>query len=478
MDPENPNPALRFKNFVLDIPAHPTDPEGYGDLFCSGHAWTYDGRLFVAGGTRYSTPTQQIPSNQRWGNELAYLYDPSAGPDGTWWKQADLADWRWYPTVTALGNDNLHSPQRPRLLVFGGTRIVDITGAPRNPADPSMNTYESFVPPPPAFTNGAFELLPVRQFPGPRYQTPLNSPLDLYPRMFLLSDGNVFMAGMWPLSAWVDHVNAPGVWPCVTSTVCDPPNVANALKQYASCVLMPTSAFDAGDVVLTTGGAFGSPWGPRRDVESFATADPQGLEPAWTAGPQMNLFRDSHNAVILPDASVFVHGGGGLAVRYAEIFKDGVWTVGTGSNFEASVRAYHATAVLLPSGRVLSAGADLRFFDYQVYEPPYIWCNQPRPVWVSSPATLSHGANYTVTYQPLPLGVTVQKVVLMAPASITHHTDMHQRYIEMLPATSDTPGFGFQVPTNRNKLPPGYYMMFLVTNGRVPSEARFVQVTS
>jgi hypothetical protein len=77
------------------------------------------------------------------------------------------------------------------------------------------------------------------------------------------------------------------------------------------------------------------------------------------------------------------------------------------------------------------------------------------------------------------MGVTVERVVLMAPGSITHHTDMHQRYVEMLPSTSvptEPPSLTFQVPTNRNRLPMGYYLMFLVTNARVPSVGQFVLV--
>jgi hypothetical protein len=41
---------------------------------------------------------------------------------------------------------------------------------------------------------------------------------------------------------------------------------------------------------------------------------------------------------------------------------------------------------------------------------------------------------------------------------------------------TDPPSVQFQVPTNRNKLPMGYYMLFLVTNVGVPSVAQFVLV--
>ena len=69
----------------------------------------------------------------------------------------------------------------------------------------------------------------------------------------------------------------------------------------------------------------------------------------------------------------------------------------------------------------------------------------------------------------------------MAPGSITHHSDMHQRYVELPLVTGggvprELPSIQFQVPTNRNKLPMGYFMMFLVTNVGVPSVGKFVLV--
>jgi hypothetical protein len=287
--------------------------------------------------------------------------------------------------VTELGLANLMNPPRPRLLVFGGPKIIDFN-VPPTPTDPSINTYESFIPPPLNSTTGTWESPPQgRLFRGPRWSTTfLDSPLDTYPRMFLLSNGYVFMAGMHIKSAWVDHVNAPGIWPCISSG-CDPTNVPFTYKLYNSCVLLPMSAFDLTDIVMSTGGDWG---GPQTEVESIQFDHIPGDDPSWQLGPPMNVARGSHNAVLLPDGSVFVHGGS--TNRHAEILKNGTWTVGTGTNQEDSPRGYHSTAILLPSGRVLSASEDNRLVDYQVYEPPYICSGQPRPTWVSWPSTLAY----------------------------------------------------------------------------------------
>jgi hypothetical protein len=65
---------------------------GY-DLFCSGHAFLADGRLFVAGG--------HIQNGV--GLPKASLYDPFSN---TWAAAPDMNAGRWYPTVTTLANGN------------------------------------------------------------------------------------------------------------------------------------------------------------------------------------------------------------------------------------------------------------------------------------------------------------------------------------------------------------------------------------
>jgi hypothetical protein len=66
--------------------------------------------------------------------------------------------------------------------------------------------------------------------------------------------------------------------------------------------------------------------------------------------------------------------------------------------------------------------------------------------------------------------------VLVAPISVTHHTDAGQRYIK-LPINSRTATtLETTAPANGNIAPPGFYMLFVVNNQGVPSEARFVAI--
>jgi hypothetical protein len=469
LDPE----AQTFVNRTLSIPGN------VGTPFCAGHAWTHDGRLLVVGGTDWS----QLPATV--GNRLAYLYDPASGPpEGTWVQQTDMDRVRWYPTVLLLGEQ-----LKNRLLVLGGWNQNPPNPGPNPPPDTAINNYEAFdltqSPPWQGYPN-------TRLFAGPRCQSPPTcspgdiSRLDVYPRMHLLSElafggqpglglSWAFMSGMFSQSAHVDHSNAPGAWPPPQPSFDPSPN---ADRFYGSSVLYPNlPGFQ--DVVMITGGDQGA--GPMSTVQYI---DGKLSSPSWIPAPSMTLPRVTHNAVLLPDASILAVGGRkapdtappeDIAARKAEIFKNGMWTL---SAEETSARTYHSTAVLLPSGKVLSGGADDRSWDYQVYVPPYLCGGQTRPV-VASLQTITPGYDsvYTASYNPLPFGVTVQKVVLMAPGSVTHHSDMHQRYVELVvqnnPATNT---IAFVTPRNPTYAPRGYYMLFLLTDGGVPSQARFIKL--
>lgn len=89
------------------------------------------------------------------------------------------------------------------------------------------------------------------------------------------------------------------------------------------------------------------------------------------------------------------------------------------------------------------------------------------------PPENTYGATYQA-WATLPVGAVTGKVVLMRVGSVTHHFDSDQRYLEM-EAIQDPDGqfVNFTLPTNRDKVPPGFYMAFLVTTTGLPSEAHW-----
>jgi hypothetical protein len=57
-------------------------PQGTGNLACSGHTWTADGRLFIAGGNErhgHDTHEHYVVGPCILGNKLVYLFDPRLG---------------------------------------------------------------------------------------------------------------------------------------------------------------------------------------------------------------------------------------------------------------------------------------------------------------------------------------------------------------------------------------------------------------
>jgi len=142
--------------------------------------------------------------------------------------------------------------------------------------------------------------------------------------------------------------------------------------------------------------------------------------------------------------------------------------------------------VLLPDGRVFIGGGDDRTSDYEIFSPPYL--NSPvvrpetlrwqAPAPLPEPATGALELHYDETYEVrcdrLPVGHAVVKAVLTAPCSVTHHSDMHQRYVELYTTVEKGVQVKFTLPADERAAPRGIYMLWLVTNMGTPSMAEWV----
>jgi hypothetical protein len=383
--------------------------------------------------------------------------------------------------------------------------------APTDPLiDPARNSYESYVVrasgSPPGFLarDPDHSTTPPTPtiLPGPPVNpsSPYDDLLDLYPRIHLLGDGTMFLSGYAPLSSKID-LDLP-----LGSRPWDQTIGRNFMPAWPRIRYNGASVFFARvgalrDVVVRLGGAWFTPPNTdpllATDTMEFclATVPNSGWSslPSIPGGP-----RESLNAVILPDASILVIGGLDPAHLDAPVYETAVYRPGIGwqtpppsparRKYHATARDYHATGVLLDDGRMLIGGGEGRTFDYQIYNPPYMTLPRPPGVttnvpqqfpWMrysdDAPGTV-YGVNWT---NVLPPTVWVEKVVLMAPGSVTHHSDMHQRYVELTsyPPDAEEPG-GFDrlfvPPKNSKHAPRGWYMLCLVTNQGAPSEAVWV----
>ncbi|TAH34336.1 MAG: DUF1929 domain-containing protein [Planctomycetota bacterium] len=427
-----------------------TLPSAKGDLFCAGHTWTCDGDLFVTGGTTFY---REHHEDFR-GGVLTYIYEPDLGSMGEWIRMQDSKEARWYPTTTVLGND--------QIINAGGTDDGYVDNY--EVFDPHARTWLTF--------NGS-RLLDGPPRPYTRF--------GWYPRLFLLSSGQVFLAGMWGVSARLDHENAPGVWELMDDG-------EYFRYVYNTAVLVPNLEPRYEDAVLRLGGdafdvgAIG--YGPTNVVEYCAAGAAAAPAWNWKKAPPLRRGRMHANAVVLPDGSLLVIGGRlnssdvfpGLFTRVPELLHPevGVWQDQPNA---ASPRDYHSTAALLPDGRVISAGGEAALWDYQVFVPHYLADGLPRPVLHPlASEDMGYGQVCTFQHDVMPAGTKVQKAVLVRPASITHHTDFDARYVALKVLGQDSGSITVVTPSGSRRAPRGYYMLFLVSNQGVPSEAGWVRL--
>jgi hypothetical protein len=393
------------------IPAAP----GY-NIFCVGHAYLADGRLFVAGGH----------VENGWGLPNASIYDPVAD---TWTNLPDMNAGRWYPTATTLPNGDV--------LVTSGSMDTDYTN----------NTLPQVYQ---AATNTWRNLTAARLT------------LPLYPFMFVAPNGRAFSAGPQQMSRYLDTTGT-GAWA----------NVANntfGYRDYGTAVM-----YEPGKVLLVGGGG-GSDTGPP-PTATAEVIDLTAATPAWRRVASMETGRRQHNATVLPDGTVLVTGGSNApgfnnqagAVHTAELWDPATetWTTLASST---QYRGYHSTALLLPDGRVLSSGGD-NHSNAEVYSPPYLFKGD-RPTVAAAPAGVGYGQSFSVE---TPDAAGIAKVTMVRLSSVTHAFNQNQRF-NSLSFTPVAGGLTVTAPANANLAPPGDYMLFLVNGDGVPSVAKIVRV--
>ena len=64
----------------------------------------------------------------------------------------------------------------------------------------------------------------------------------------------------------------------------------------------------------------------------------------------------------------------------------------------------------------------------------------------------------------------------MRPSAVSHHTDSEQRYVLMDFERQGKCELKIRAPINGTIAPPGYYMLFIVDDCGIPSEASFVNL--
>ena len=201
-----------------------------------------------------------------------------------------------------------------------------------------------------------------------------------------------------------------------------------------------------------------------------------GRDTQWTPAQPLPEARTHMSPVLLPDGTLLGVGGNAAGKydtpHHSTLRFDpstGAWTRLAA---QSARRAYHSSAVLLPDGRVLSAGDNGRDggrATVEVFSPPYLSAAS-RPVIAAVPRRVARGSRF-----PISTTSTGVRAVLMAPGAATHTLDMNARSVRLqVVRTAD--GLSAAVPS-RNAVPSGWYMLFLVDGAGTPSVARWVRIS-
>lgn len=365
----------------------------------------------------------------------SFLFDPAGN---TFSHASELHTGRFYPSTIRLGDG------RP-LTLFG----EDHANAPGT----GVQSFEVFTP------GGAGA-----------WSAPKHLPFNYfyYPWTFLLPGGDLFIAGPQKPARRFD--------PNATPIVDNPARQYNQISSQrgvnmdGTALLLPLRPPHYEPRVLVAGGS-------AADAQLSAEwIDLSVATPAWQALPNLNVPRDKVNSVLLPDGRVLIAGGietlpdGGPA----EIFdpQDPITGFQLGPNMQHP-RGYHSAAILLPDGSVIMGGdPNGGATANERYLPSYFF--KARPTITASPATVAHGAAFSVN---TPTPGDVAEVIVTAPGAVTHGFNQNQRMVGCVITGTTATAVTALAPPDGTIAPPGFYLLWLVDHDRVPSTAAWIRIT-
>jgi galactose oxidase len=462
-------------------PANPTK-EVDVNIFCSGHCHLPDGNVFIVGGHIVDGDGAKLTFVYDWRNDdWIFKTEPNAG--------------RWYPSALALADGSVftisgsHKPNNQWTL----NNIPQIWR--QNPNTGPQRAQDEYLTVTPSRVLSLLFLAPEGQVfvAGPQAKSQifsLDTPPATVPNAAAIKDG---------IGVWISD-SAPKV-----------PERQAGERQYGSSAL-----YDSGKVIWTAGGneAFfdkdgkvviqdNTNTGPPTDRVEIIDLNKSPPEWEWKPSAKMGIPRRHHNATTLPDGTVLVTGGTQgpgfnnlgpkMPVHTPELWnpENGTWTKMAD---EASDRCYHANALLLPSGKVLSTGggeggvawdqlnpSKSNLTNAQLFSPPYLAGGDSSRPKVSGMPPMTGGKSVAVQWgQEIPVTVegndAIARVSWIRLGSVTHAMNMSQGvwFQRMNPPAKKQ--LTVKVPENPNILPPGHYMVFFVNAAGVPSIAPIVQI--
>lgn len=439
------------------------------DLVCTASVLDDQGRMITAGGTRALLSTKGDGPIVM---GIPYLtkYDPD---NGTWTRTETMignglygTPSRWYPTLTRL-------PDK-RLLITGGLEIINLQN-PSNVVGVSNSTIESVDP-------KTGQQMMMANFD----QTPEAIHARDYTHVFVLPNAksakDLVMIGE---SGQPVLGNSTQAGSFQTVPAFRPGNGDVNVGYGMSTVQLPIRAktewgYTRGSVMTVSGNM-------NTKFEHLADVFDVGSKTWRSPTIDLGIVRHHPSTVLLPDGRVLIVNGhdmdGGLGVEHAQyIDPRRGFAVTTGAASSGVIRGYHSVAVLLPDGRVLTAGGrdmdtntSLEKPTYEIYSPAYP--SGAKPVLTATPSAVGYGKQLRIAST----GPAPKEVVLLGLGAMTHSIDMGQREIQLPIKQTFTSSGGNTLtvatsPADTHVAPPGYYWLVGLSAAGVPSSAKLIKI--
>lgn len=398
----------------------------------------------------YATADKLTLEKQEYqGDDKSYIFDPETE---RYQRVDDLTLKRWYPTLVGLDDGKV-------LAVSGLDGFGRIIEGDNEVFDPTTRRWDE--------------------------RPDLKRYFPTYPSLFLMGSGDLFYSGSNAGYGSATRGRKPGVWDLGDNSFAPTPGLREPTQTETSSSVLLAPAQDQ-KVMIAGGGGVGE------SSQSTARTDIVDLsadKPRFTPGPDLPAPTRYCNLVLTPDDQVLMTGGsrdyrgrGDSDHHMARLYDPKKNAMNPAADPQVG-RNYHATALLLPDGRVLTMGSDPLYnakgdapgtFEkrMEIYTPPSLYKGGERPELTSGPSSVERGQTARFTTET---PGDIRTARLLRPSAVTHLTDPEQRSVA-LKVTRKAGAVALTVPKRAGLVPAGWYMLFVNDQRGVPSKATWVQV--
>ena len=433
------------------------------DAFCSVVRVLDNNRVFILGGNKNLDTNLPDTQNQ------TMIYDVL---NKKFFLSKNLNFKRWYASVVITGDE--------KMFIFGGEDVVTLEHSTSPEMIDLKNIDQGWKVLEQADSNDLF---------GAKDADEWN-----YPRTFLASDGNI--VGISYNKTWVMDVNnnhrvmKTGEIPLVKSGIAKTlehsnPNFDGHKKDHLKLLTIGSAVGSTNSVVMIEkdkvlvfgGRQEGEEYSPSNKV--FLIDFSNSFNPEIKELKSMNFARSNGNATIMPDGNIFLNGGHSYNDLQFSVFTPEIYNPNTQTTKKMSDayfrRNYHASSLLLPDGRILTAGGDV--WNAEIFYPPYLFTKD-----INNKTVLAKRPQITNVQKNIKRGEKVKievdgeisKVSLISTGSTTHAQGSESKFRNINFKKTSNNKIEIKLDNNSNDLQNGTYLLFVLNSKGTPSEGKII----